>query len=366
MSPTNARRPKQPAETRDGVELTNLDGPLADGDETKRELVDYLDTIADRIVPVLAGRPLSVVRVRPGQPPFMQKNLPRYTPDWVPTTNVWAYASHREIRYALCDDRRTLLWFANQRAVEYHVTLLAADSAHPNFVVLDLDPPAGSGFDVVVATAHLVRAALDELGLAGAVKTSGSKGVHIFVPLVDGVPAEAAAAATRAIAARAARLDPAVATTAYIVEDRHGKVFIDATRAGGATVVAAYSPRLRPGVPVSFPLPWADLDRAHPTDFTIRNAAGRLGAADPWRELMPAPQHLPDGLIEEGRAIPVARVAAMHEGKRRARARRAEQVADAAATDADHCAAIGKPTATGDPTGTGDPNAADPTGPVPG
>ncbi len=366
MSPTNARRPKQPAETRDGVELTNLDGPLADGDETKRELVDYLDTIADRIVPVLAGRPLSVVRVRPGQPPFMQKNLPRYTPDWVPTTNVWAYASHREIRYALCDDRRTLLWFANQRAVEYHVTLLAADSAHPNFVVLDLDPPAGSGFDVVVATAHLVRAALDELGLAGAVKTSGSKGVHIFVPLVDGVPAEAAAAATRAIAARAARLDPAVATTAYIVEDRHGKVFIDATRAGGATVVAAYSPRLRPGVPVSFPLPWADLDRAHPTDFTIRNAAGQLGAADPWRELMPAPQHLPDGLIEEGRAIPVARVAAMHEGKRRARARRAEQVADAAATDADHCAAIGKPTATGDPTGTGDPNAADPTGPVPG
>ena len=366
MSPTNARRPKQPAETRDGVELTNLDGPLADGDETKRELVDYLDTIADQIVPVLAGRPLSVVRVRPGQPPFMQKNLPRYTPDWVPTTNVWAYASHREIRYALCDDRRTLLWFANQRAVEYHVTLLAADSAHPNFVVLDLDPPAGSGFDVVVATAHLVRAALDELGLAGAVKTSGSKGVHIFVPLVDGVPAEAAAAATRAIAARAARLDPAVATTAYIVEDRHGKVFIDATRAGGATVVAAYSPRLRPGVPVSFPLPWADLDRAHPTDFTIRNAAGQLGAADPWRELMPAPQHLPDGLIEEGRAIPVARVAAMHEGKRRARARRAEQVADAAATDADHCAAIGKPTATGDPTGTGDPNAADPTGPVPG
>lgn len=335
MPPTRARRPKQPAETRDGVELTNLDAPLADGAETKRELVDYLDAVADRIVPVLAGRPLSVVRVRPGQPPFMQKNLPKYTPEWVRTTNVWAYASHREIRYALCDDRRTLLWFANQRAVEYHVTLLPAAAAHPNFVVLDLDPPAGAGFDVVVATARLVRAALDGLGLAGAVKTSGSKGVHIFVPLVDGVEPEAAAAATRAIAARAARLDPDVATTAYIVQDRDGKVFIDATRAGGATVVAAYSPRLRPGVPVSFPLRWADLDHAHPSDFTIRNAAGLLGPSDPWRELMPAPQHLPDALVEEGRAIPVARVAAMHEGKRRARARRATEPGEESGTPGD-------------------------------
>ena len=98
---------------------------------------------------------------------------------------------------------------------------------HPSFLILDLDPPPGSGFDVVVATAHLVRRALDELGLAGALKTSGSKGVHIFAPLAPGVEAEEAAAATRALAARAARLDPEVATTAYIVDDREGKVFID-------------------------------------------------------------------------------------------------------------------------------------------
>ena len=323
MASERARRSKTPAETRDGVELTNLDVPLADGDETKRELVDYLDAVADRLVPVLADRPLSVVRVRPGQPPFMQKNLPKYTPDWVRTTQVWAHASHREIRYALCNDRRTLLWFANQRAVEYHPTLIPDGSVCPSFLILDLDPPPGAGFDVVISTAHLVRRALEELGLAGGLKTSGSKGVHIFVPLRPEVQAEEAAAATRALAARAARLDPDVATTAYIVEDREGKVFIDATRSGGATVVAAYSPRLRPGIPVSFPLDWAELDRAHPSDFTIRNAAAVLGDADPWRELMPPAVALPAELIEEGRAIPVARVAAMHEGKRRARARRA-------------------------------------------
>jgi DNA ligase D-like protein (predicted polymerase) len=316
------RRPRT-AETRDGVELTNLDVPLADGPETKRELVDYLDAVADRLIPVLADRALSVVRVRPGQPPFMQKNLPTYTPDWVATTTVWAHASHREIRYALGNDRRTLLWFANQRAVEYHPALIPVGRTGPTHLILDLDPPPGAGFDVVVATAHLVRRTLDELGLAGAVKTSGSKGVHIFVPLTDDVEVEESAAATRAIAVRAAQLDPQVATTAYIVEDRAGKVFIDATRSGGATVVAAYSPRLRPGLPVSFPVSWAELDRCHPSDFTIGNAAARLGDADPWRASMPPPQRLPAELVEHGRTIPVARVAAMHEGKRRARARRA-------------------------------------------
>jgi len=138
------------------------------------------------------------------------------------------------------------------------------------------------------------------------------------------VTSEEAAAASRAIAARAERLDPALATTAFIRDDRAGKVFLDSTRAGGATVVAAYSPRVRPGVPVSFPVAWDDLDRVAPADFTVHSAARLLAAGDPWAEQMPAPQQLSSELIEEGRAIPVARVQAMHEGKRRARARRAD------------------------------------------
>ncbi|MFG1653860.1 DNA polymerase domain-containing protein [Micromonospora sp. NPDC049275] len=311
-------------ETRDGVALTNLDQPLSDRDDaTKRDLVDYLDAVREPIIGQLRDRPLSVIRVRPGQPPFMQKNLPRYTPDWVRRTPVWAEASHREISYALCDDRRTLLWLANQRAVEYHPTLATvADLHRPTHLVLDLDPPEGDGFRAAVAAALLVRQALADAGLAGAVKTSGAKGVHVFVPVSGDPTAEELAAATRALAVRAERLDPALATTAYIKEDRGGKVFVDATRAGGATVVAAYSPRLRPGMPVSFPVDWSDLTEVTPADFTIRTVPPLVAGGDPWVALMPAPQSLPADLVEEGRTIPVARVQAMHEGKRRARARR--------------------------------------------
>src|ERR671923_62909 len=193
-------------EIRDGVTLTNLDEPLFEGaNATKRDLVDYVDAVSDRLIAVLFDRPLSVIRVVRGGPPFMQKNVPKYKPEWVRTVSLWAETSQRTVSYALCNDRRTLLWFANQRAVEYHPTLVTAE--RPDRMT------------------HL-------------------------------------------------RLDPAVATTAFIKEDRGGKVFVDSTRAGGATVVAAYSPRVRPGVPVSFPVGWDELDRVVPADFTVHTAAG--------------------------------------------------------------------------------------------
>jgi bifunctional non-homologous end joining protein LigD len=309
-------------ESRAGVGLTNLDQSLFDGaDATKRDLVDYLDAVRDRILLELRDRPLSVIRVRPGQQPFMQKNVPKYAPDWVRTTTIWAEASRRDVAYALCNDRRTLLWLANQRAVEYHPALMRDGASHPTHLVLDLDPPAGGAYPHVVRAAQLVRQALADAGLAGAVKTSGAKGLHVFVPLDERVGTEESAAATRALAARAERLDPDVATTAFIREDRAGKVFLDSTRSSGATVAAVYSPRARPGVPVSFPVGWDDLDRVVPGDFTIRSVPALVADADPWHERMPEPQRLPADLVEEGRAIPIARVQAMHEGKRRARRR---------------------------------------------
>jgi DNA ligase D len=318
----------KPDEVRDGVPLTNLDQPLFDDAQaTKRDLIDYLDAVHEVMLPGLQGRPLSVIRVRPGQEAFMQKNVPKYTPEWVKTVTVWAEASKREVSYAVCDDRKTLLWFGNQRAVEYHPNLFLADRPdHVTQLVLDLDPPEGETFELAVKAAHLVRQALTDCGLDGAVKTSGAKGVHVYVPIDDKTSTEDAAAATRAIAARAERIDPALATTAYVKEERHGKVFVDSTRAGGATVVAAYSPRIRPGATVSFPVGWENLDQAKPIDFTIHTAPGLLAEVTPWTEQLPAPQSLPADLVAEGHTIPIARVIAMHEGKRRkAAAKRAAE-----------------------------------------
>jgi DNA ligase D len=316
--------PTKPEESRDGVSLTNLDQPLFEGaGATKRDLVEYLDGVRERILPELRDRPLSVIRVHRGQEAFMQKNVPKYTPPWVRTVTLWAESSKREVSYALCNDRRTLLWFANQRSVEYHPTLVRMDRPdHVTHLVLDLDPPDADAFPMAVRAAQAVHQALADSGLEAAVKTSGAKGVHVFVPVDPSASPEDSAAATRAIAERAAALDPEIATTAFVKEDRGGKVFVDSTRVGGATVIAAYSPRARPGVPVSFPVSWDELENIVPGDFTVHTALRHLGEGDPWAAGMPPPQALPAALVEEGHAIPVARVQAMHEGKRRARARR--------------------------------------------
>jgi len=316
---------KEDAPVLAGVALSHLDQPVFDGaGATKGDLVAYLDAVHERMLPELRNRALSVVRARLGSAPFMQKNLPAYAPDWIRTTTVWAHASKREVRYPVCDDRRTLVWLANQRAVEYHPALVPVDSDRQTHLILDLDPPDDvdplDGFRMAVAAALLVRQALDDAGLSGGVKTSGAKGVHVLVPLSEDAEIPDVAAATRALAARAARLDPTVATTAFVRDERGGRVFVDSTRAGGATVVAAYSPRARPGVPVSFPVTWDDLEQVRPSDFTILTAVERLGD-DPWSAAMAAPQALPADLVAEGHEIPIARVVAMHEGKRRKRAR---------------------------------------------
>jgi bifunctional non-homologous end joining protein LigD len=312
-------------EQRHGISLSSLDDELfAGAGATKRDLLDHLEAVAEVMLPGLVDRPLSVIRVRPGQPAFMQKNLPAYAPESIRRVPQWSEASHREVSYAVAEDVATLVWFGNQRAVEYHVPLFRlAEPDRPTALVLDLDPPEGTGFDVVVAAARVVRQALDEVGLVGAVKTSGSKGVHVVVPL-EGVATTDAAAATRALAVHAERVDPDLTTTAYLKEDRAGKVFLDPTRVGGGTLAAVYSPRVRPGTTVSFPLDWEDLDAVTPADFTVRTVPGLLATLPSWAERLPAPQSLPPDLVAEGHEIPVARVLAMHEGKRRKRAREAD------------------------------------------
>ena len=118
------------------------------------------------------------------------------------------------------------------------------------------------------------------------------------------------------------RLAPELATTAYLKEERGGKVFVDSTRSGQGTVVAAYSPRIRPGLPVSAPVPWESVDRTRPEAVTVTTARDLLGDADVWAAALPEPQELPADVVAEGHTIPIARVQAMHEGKRRKRAER--------------------------------------------
>src|ERR671916_822091 len=115
------------------VRLTNPDEPLFDDAQaTKRDLVEYLEAVGEQLLGELRDRPLSVIRALRGQRPFMQKNVPKYAPAWLRTVKIWAETSKREVSYALCNDLPTLLWFANQRAVEYHPTLVRLDPPdHP-------------------------------------------------------------------------------------------------------------------------------------------------------------------------------------------------------------------------------------------
>lgn len=310
----------------EGVELAHLDDELFDGaGATKRDLVGYVVAAADRLLPELAGRPLTVVRARPGQRPFVQKNLPASAPSWVPVREVWSAASSRTVRYPVVDDVRTLVWLAGQRAVELHPTVLDGEGRATRLVV-DLDPPEGADAAAVVAAAHLVHRALDDAGLRSALTTSGAKGLHVVVP-VRGLSVEDAAAATRALAARAERLDRAAVTTAFLLADRGGRVYLDPTRAGGGTLACTYSPRVRPGTPVAWPVAWEALDRVVLGRPTLREAAGVLGPGDPWRMSLPEPQEVPGELVVEGRAIPPPRAAAMHEGRRRARGARQTRAA---------------------------------------
>ena len=317
-----------PEEERTGVRLTNLDQPLyADAGATKRDLVDYLDAVADRFVPVLAGRALSVVRILRGQAPFMQKNLPAYAPASIP--HPGRPDAGRETGRSLSRLRRP----GDPPVVREPARGRVPPDPVPRACVRLPHPPGGR---------HRPAGGHRRLRARGGGRTPRATGARrrrydgtgqeqwgegraCRRPTGAGASGADVAAATRAVAARAERLDPKLTTTAFVVEDRGGKVFLDATRAGGATVVAAYSPRVRPGVPVSFPLAWDDLADASPAEFTITTVPRLLGDADPWTTLMPPPQTLDRGLVEEGHTIPIARVAAMHAGKRRARARRAAE-----------------------------------------
>jgi bifunctional non-homologous end joining protein LigD len=289
-----------------GVELSRLEKMYwPDDGLTKGDLIRYVEAVAPQFVHHLRNRPLTVIRFPDGIAggSFYQKQTPDYAPPWVRTITLPADSGRgkrKEVRYALCNDRRTLVWLANQGSIEFHPWISRVDRLwRPEYLIMDVDPPPGR-FDLAVRTALVTREVLARHGLESCAKTSGAKGVHVYVPLQRRHGFDEASRAAVALAAEAAAVEPDLITVEFLKKERGDRVFLDATRIGpGKHTVCAYSPRARPGGTVSFPVPWKDLEHVAPQDFTIANVPERIGGGDPWQELMPPAQRLPAELTRE-------------------------------------------------------------------
>jgi bifunctional non-homologous end joining protein LigD len=287
-----------------GVEPTNLAKVFwPEAGLTKGDLIGYFEAVAPFALKALRDRPLTVKRYPDGidKFAFYQKNTPNYAPSWVQTITLHAEAAKRDVSYTLCNSKRTLLWLANQAAIELHPWLSLTNSLErPTHLVLDLDPPEGR-FDLAVEIAHLAKEVCDEAGLATVAKTSGAKGIHVYAPLQRRYDFAIVRQAAATIARRIEEQAPDLSTTEFKIADRGNRLYLDAGRnAPGAHTIAAYSPRARPLATVSFPVPWKDLKRVDPADFTIRTVpAITRREGDRWARLMPAPQTMPKTLLKD-------------------------------------------------------------------
>ena len=270
---------------------------------TKRRYLEYLETVSGEMLPWLRDRPLTLVRAPDGvgEHRYFQKDTPRYAPDWIRTVPIRAESAKRTVRYVLCNDRRTLAWLGNQAALEFHPSPVRVPRLdRPDLLIFDLDPPPG-GYPPVVEVATLLHELLDELELPSGVKTSGSKGLHVVVPLQRRFSAEQVRSAAERLAASVVERAPDLATTEFRIADRGGRVLVDIWRnAPSQTAVAPYSPRALPEATVSFPVTWTELAEARNSDFRIHNVPGLLDLPGPdaWRRLLTERARLPSSLLE--------------------------------------------------------------------
>jgi len=263
-----------------------------DADITKGEVVEYYRLVSDAMVANLAGRPLTLERFTKSvdQGGFFQKHWQKHYPDWLDSLDV---RGKTRVRYPVVDNAAGLVYLANQGGVAFHVWTSRKDSPeHPDLVVFDLDPPEG-GFELVRTTALVLRDVLDEIGLPAFVKTTGSKGLHVVAPLDREAAYDEVHALCAEMATHVAARHPDTITTEFYKKDRKGRLFFDTMRnAPGATFVAAYSLRGRPGAPVSAPITWDEVEdpRLRADGFTLRDMAARIEAVgDPWASLWKKP-----------------------------------------------------------------------------
>ena len=292
------------------VACTHIDRVMFPADGiTKGEVIAYYHDIAGAMMPELTGRPLSVVRYPKGvlEPSpstdaaatsnargrsrdngaggFFQKHFQKHFPAWLDHV----IAGKTAVDYPIVDTPAGLVYMANQGSIELHVWTSRKDAVdRPDLLVFDLDPPDGR-FDLVRRTALLLRELLTQLDLPAFVKTTGSKGLHVVVPLDDTAAFDEVGALGTRIGALLCRRHPDILTMELYKKDRKGRLFMDITRnAIGATVIAPYSLRGRRGAPVSAPLAWSEIDDPAlcADGIQLRDARARLDRlGDPWHDL---------------------------------------------------------------------------------
>ncbi len=286
---TRNRRDDGRADEIAGVRISSPDRLMyPDLGVTKRDVARYYEAVADAMVPHLAGRPLTLVHCPQGlagECRFM-KHSRLWAPEVVRRVNIREKTKVGE--YLVVDDARALLSIVQMDVLELHTWNSTVDHLEePDRIVLDLDPGPEVPWPEVVHAARIVRAALEALGLAAFVKTTGGAGLHVVTPLVPGRPWTECLAFARGLATAIARHDPARFTIAYAKAGRERKILLDYLRNNRTnTSIAAFSTRARPGAPVSVPLAWDELARARPERHTLRTVPRRLVrlGADPWAD----------------------------------------------------------------------------------
>ncbi len=256
---------------------------------TKGDLAAYYEAIAPAMLPHIRGRPITMERFPSGigAKGFMQKDVSKGFPEWLPRIEVPKKGG--VVHHPLANTPRSLLWLANQNCITPHVWASREPKLYqPDSCVFDLDP-AKDEADVLLSTALAVRDLLLELDLPSWVKTSGSKGYHIVVPLDATADFDEVARFAHGVGAVLVQRDPEHLTQEFMKDDRAGRIFVDTGRNGySATYAAPYAVRARPGAPVSAPCTWDEIERGviEPRSFTLRNMAQRMAdVGELWTDL---------------------------------------------------------------------------------
>src|SRR4051812_18949370 len=258
---------------------------------TKLDLVEYYLAVGDPLMRTMGGRPVLMQRFPQGAggPNFFQKRVPDNAPEWLSTTTVQT-VNGTPSRALVAADLAHVAWAVNLGCLGFHVwPSMADDQEHSDELRLDLDPSPGTDFDDVRAAAAELRALLDEVGLAGYPKTTGNRGLHVYVGLEPRWDAYEVRSAAVAVARELERRRPDLITAAWWKEERGERVFVDYNQnAPHKTVFGAWSARSRVGGQGSMPLRWEDGEAVHPDELTIATAPQRLAElGDPWIDMGP-------------------------------------------------------------------------------